>query len=91
MILNEPAIEPQKSPDIPEDFWPLRRVRMTVARERVRDGAVDYEAEIDRLFEQFGHDPRAAMRAVLHDLDLIVADYEAAISGGFVRRAPAAK
>ena len=63
---------------------------MTVARERVRDAAADREAEIDRLFEEFGHDPRAAMRAVLHDFDMIVADYEASISGGFLRRAPAA-
>ena len=89
MPLSKPSDATPTSPDIPEDLWPLRRVRMAVARERIREGAADREAEIDRLFEGFGNDPRAAMRAVLHDLDMIVADYEAAISGGFVRRAPA--
>ena len=90
MLPSKTSQAPTPQPDIPEDLWPLRRVRMAVARERIRERAVDHEAEIDRLFEEFGNDPRAALRAVLHDLDMIVADYEAAISGGFVRRAPAA-
>ena len=75
---------------IPDDIWPLRRVRLSLVRNRVDRPPTGRAAEIDRLIAEFGGDARAALAAVLHDFDMIVADYEAAISGGFVRRAPKA-
>ena len=45
----------------------------------------DLDAEVDRVFADFQGDPRAAIKALLHDLDLIVEDYEASISKCYVR------
>jgi len=43
------------------------------------------EVEIDAVLAEFGGDPRAAIRALLHDLTLIIRDSQAAVSRGFVR------
>ena len=45
----------------------------------------DLDAEADRLLAEFEHNPRAAIKALLHDFDMIVADYEASISKGYLR------
>ena len=81
------AIVPKKDAPIPDDLWPLRCIRLAEVRRRLRHQEIDQESEIDALLIEFG-DPRAVLRAVLHDFDLIVSDYEALISGGFVRRPP---
>jgi hypothetical protein len=43
------------------------------------------EAEIDAVLAEFGHDPRAAIRALLRDLDMLARDAEASTSRGYVR------
>jgi hypothetical protein len=43
------------------------------------------EADVDAVLEEFGGDPRAAIRALLHDLAALAADYEASVSKGYVR------
>ena len=54
------------------------------------EGASDHdrfptEADVDAVLEEFGDDHRAAIRALLHDLDVLARDYEASISRGYVR------
>ena len=76
--------------DIPPDLSPhriigLRRLRRAVMIERSTTIKGDLEAEIDRLLAEFQGDPRAAIKALLHDLDVLVADYEASISKGYLR------
>ena len=36
------------------------------------------------MIEEFGGDARAALRAVLHDLAVLAADYESCVSKGFL-------
>lgn len=43
------------------------------------------DEEIDAIIAEFGGDPRAAIRALLHDLTQIALDSEAAVSRGYVR------
>jgi|1186.fasta_scaffold66639_1 hypothetical protein len=43
------------------------------------------EADVDAVLEEFGGNPRAAIRALLHDLAALAADYEASVSKGYVR------
>ena len=43
------------------------------------------EAGVEAAIEEFGGDARAALRAVLHDLAVLAADYESCVSKGFVR------
>jgi ATP-dependent exoDNAse (exonuclease V) alpha subunit len=43
------------------------------------------DEEIDAMIAEFGGDPKAAIRALLHDLTELALDSEAAVSRGFVR------
>ena len=43
------------------------------------------EAEVDAVVEEFGGDLRAAIRALLHDLAVLAADFAGAVSRGYVR------
>jgi hypothetical protein len=43
------------------------------------------EQDIDELVEEFGGDPRAAIRALLQDLATLADDREASVSRGYVR------
>jgi hypothetical protein len=43
------------------------------------------EADVEAAIEEFGGDARAALRAVLHDLAVLAADYESCVPKGFVR------
>lgn len=43
------------------------------------------DVEIDVVIGEFGGDAREAIRALLHDLDVLAGDYEASVSHGFVR------
>ena len=43
------------------------------------------DEEIDVIVAEFGGDPKAAIRALLHDLTQIAMDSEAAVSRGYVR------
>ena len=63
----------------------LRRLRLVVVAKRVGQPA-DIEREAEELISDFDGDARAALCAVLADFNTIVADYEATISSGFVRR-----
>ena len=50
------------------------------------------EAEIDAVIEEFGGNAREAVRALLRDVATLAADYQAAVSRGYVRgRGPAKK
>ena len=75
------------SPESPIDpsLPSIRRLRRATLLARFAEVQSDAEAEIDRLLAEFQGDPRAAIRALLHDLDMIVADYEASISKGYLR------
>ena len=42
------------------------------------------DEEIDAIIAEFGGDPRAAIRALLHDLTELALDSEAAVSRGYV-------
>ncbi len=54
-------------------------------QQRAARSAVDIEAEIEELLTDFNGDSRAVIRALLHDMDVIVRDYEATISKGYAR------
>jgi len=43
------------------------------------------EADIDAVLEDFSGEPRAAIRALLHDLAVLAGDYESSVSKGYVR------
>ena len=43
------------------------------------------EADIDSLLAEFHGDARQAIRALLHDLAVLAADYESSVSKGYVR------
>ncbi|WP_296708489.1 hypothetical protein [Rhodoblastus sp.] len=43
------------------------------------------DEEIDAVIAEFEGDPRAAIRALLHDLATLAVDSKAAVSRGFVR------
>ena len=54
------------------------------------ESAEPTDAEIDAVIEEFGGDPREAIRALLQDVATLAADYQAAVSRGYVRgRVPA--
>lgn len=44
------------------------------------------ETDVDAVLAEFGGDHRAAIRALLHDVAALAADYELSISRGYVRR-----
>lgn len=41
--------------------------------------------DVDAVLEEFGGDPRAAIRALLHDIELLARDHAASVSHGYVR------
>lgn len=43
------------------------------------------EADIDAVLEEFAGDARAAIRALLHDIGALAADYDRSVSRGYVR------
>lgn len=43
------------------------------------------DAEVSAVIAEFGGDPREAIRALLHDLEVLAADAEAVVSRGYVR------
>ena len=43
------------------------------------------EEEIDAVLEEFGGDPREAIRALLSDIDALARDHIATVSVGYVR------
>lgn len=43
------------------------------------------EGEVDAMVEEFEGDLRAVIRALLHDLALLAADFAGAVSRGYVR------
>jgi hypothetical protein len=56
---------------------------MAEPAERVLIEATD--AEINAVIEEFGGDPRLAIRAILHDLTQLAIDAGASVSRGYVR------
>ena len=53
------------------------------------ESAEPTDAEIDAVIEEFGGDPREAIRALLSDVATLAADYESAVSRGYGRGRPA--
>lgn len=45
------------------------------------------EADINAILGEFHGDAREAIRALLHDLAVLAADYESSVSKGYVRGA----
>ena len=43
------------------------------------------DEDVDEVIEEFGGDARQAVRALLHDLAVLAADYDASVSRGYVR------
>jgi hypothetical protein len=43
------------------------------------------EEQVDLVLAEFGGDVRATIRALLHDIAILAADYEITVSKGFVR------
>ena len=43
------------------------------------------EDDVDEVLEEFGGDARQTIRALLHDLAVLAADYDASVSKGYVR------
>jgi hypothetical protein len=43
------------------------------------------EAAVDALLAEFNGDARAAMKALLHDVDVLARDYHESVSRGFAR------
>ena len=66
----------------PHTLATLRRLRVHLADDEA------LEQEIDGLMVEFDGSARDVIKALLHDLDAIIADREATVSAGFVRRAP---
>lgn len=53
--------------------------------ERQQPANFPTEADVDAVLSEFAGDAREAIRALLHDLAILAADYEASVSHGFVR------
>ena len=45
------------------------------------------EHDVDEVIQEFGGNPRAAIKGLLHDLEVLASDYDTAVSNGFVRGA----
>lgn len=43
------------------------------------------DADVDEVIEEFDGDLRAAIKALLHDLDVVCLDFETSVSRGYVR------
>ena len=43
------------------------------------------EAEVDAIIAEFNGDVRAVIRALLHDIAVLAADFAASVSRGYVR------
>jgi hypothetical protein len=43
------------------------------------------EEDVEAVLEEFGGHAREAIRALLHDLAVLAADYESSVSKGFIR------
>ena len=43
------------------------------------------ERDVQDVLDEFGGDARAAIRALLHDLNALASDYESTVSKGFIR------
>ena len=57
--------------------------------EPVNDGERPAEVgddDVDAVLREFGGDPRAAIRALLHDTGSLARDYDSNVSRGYVRR-----
>lgn len=61
----------------------LAGIHEQTASRRAIGAATD--AEISGIIAEFGGDPREAIRALLHDLEILAADAAASISYGYVR------
>ena len=50
-----------------------------------REATPPTDEEVDEAIAEFGGDTREAVRALLHDLEVLARDYERRVSRGFVR------
>ncbi|MBY0611310.1 MAG: hypothetical protein K2P80_03925 [Beijerinckiaceae bacterium] len=64
----------------PQTLETLRKLREDLASDEA------LEREIDELLSEFDGSARDVIRALLHDLDAIIADRDASVSAGYVRR-----
>lgn len=66
-----------KQPDVPILFWDRSSA--------MPESSEPSEAEVDAVVAEFGGDLRAAVRALLHDLAVLAADFRQSVSRGYVR------
>ena len=52
----------------------------------IDDASFPSEEDVDAVVAEFGGDHRAAIRALLHDVAALAADYDLSVSRGYVRR-----
>ena len=52
-----------------------------------QDDPFPSEADVDQVLAEFEGDHRAAIKALLHDVAGLAADYGLSVSRGFIRRA----
>lgn len=57
---------------------------MMAEQQQDSDAATEIECEIDDLIAEHGSE-RAAIRALLHDLSVLIADANSAVSRGYLR------
>ncbi len=53
--------------------------------EELAESQPEIDDEVEAVIREFGGDPRAAIRALLHDLDALARGYGLGISRGYVR------
>lgn len=53
--------------------------------EQPNESDLEDDATIDAVIAEFGGDARAAIRALLHDIDVLAHDFSSSVSRGFVR------
>jgi hypothetical protein len=87
-LLGRAAIRNKASAEVLR-YFPLaclgRQLRNASVDEGTRcHGAFATEREIDAVLIEFGNDARAAIRALLHDLDAMASDNESAVSEGAI-------
>lgn len=52
-----------------------------------RDDPFPSDADVDQVLGEFDGDHRAVIKALLHDVACLAADYGLSVSRGFIRRA----
>ena len=69
----------------PNALLAVHRLDATDSLSVTDQGSMISDQEVDDILQEFGHDPREAIRALLADLDSLARDHGQSVSFGFVR------